>query len=379
MEGLLYSEVYLSCVIVIAILLVWFIRTAGNSTPERWIKYMLSAFLITFSANLLYALVSRFIPIGVLTLPICYTLKTVYHIGLIVGIFTWCGYADTEAGHQNYARRDKRNPHYIPFLIPIIFCLINLKTHWIFSIDSQLVYQRNTHFNLEMIYLIVGSSCLSISLILANRSEQEPHKLMHILVTSSFPVALLVAWLLSFAGEGIPIFCPAITIELLCLCLGNFNIRISVDKLTMVNNRNNLIGFINYKIKNHSGKLYLLMIDIDRFKSINDNYGHLVGDYALVRVSKALKAACAPFEKRPYISRFGGDEFIIVLEGNEIELNSLCDRINECVSKENEETDYDLCVSIGISEYDANMDYTEFIQSADKELYRIKDIKNSER
>jgi diguanylate cyclase (GGDEF)-like protein len=114
------------------------------------------------------------------------------------------------------------------------------------------------------------------------------------------------------------------------------------------------------------------MIDVDRFKSINDNYGHLVGDYALVRVSKALKLACAPFEKRPYIARFGGDEFIVVLEGGEEDLNRLIKQINDEVRVQDEDTEYELSVSIGIAKYEESMTYDAFIEQADIALYKIK-------
>lgn len=374
-EVFLYAEVYAICIVVTAILLVWYILTAGKSTSERWIRYMLTAFLISFSFNFLFNIFSNVLILGAAAKPICYLLKTGFHSFLVIGLFGWCGYADTEAGHQNYARRDKRNPHYIPFIIPIVFLLINLKTHWIFKIDDNLRYERNWMFQTLMIYQIVAACCLSISLIYANRNEQEPHKMRHILVTASFPIAMLVGWSLSFMGEGTPVICVAITIELLCLALGNSNIRISIDKLTNVNNRNNLIGFINYKVKNHSGELYMLMIDINSFKKINDSFGHLVGDYALIRVSKALKDACAPFSKRPYIARFGGDEFIIVLEGTESDLDRLIERINSYVKQQDEETDYSLSVSIGVAKYNSSMSYNDLIESADTELYKIKNGK----
>jgi len=230
-------------------------------------------------------------------------------------------------------------------------------------------------YQLEMIYLIVAASFLSLSLIYANRKEQDPHKMRHILVTASFPIAMLVGWLLSFIGEGVPVICVAITIEILCLALGNSNIRISVDKLTMVNNRNNLIGFINYKIKNNNGNLYLLMLDIDRFKSINDNYGHLIGDQALVLATQILKTACKPYNKRPYIARYGGDEFIIVLEAQYSEIEELCNNINKLMALESQKTDYKLSVSIGVAKYEEGMTYSDFINKADSELYKVKNKK----
>ena len=140
----------------------------------------------------------------------------------------------------------------------------------------------------------------------------------------------------------------------------------------MVNNRNNLIGFINYKIRNNNGNLYILMLDIDRFKSINDNYGHLIGDQALVLATQILKTACNPYNKRPYIARYGGDEFIIVLEAQYSEIEELCNNINKLMALESQKTEYKLSVSIGVAKYEEGMTYSDFINKADSELYKVK-------
>ena len=374
-EAYLYGEVYLMCIFVVGLLLIWYWLTAGGSTPERWIRYMLSGFLASFSFNFLFNLFSRIVDIGSWGLPVCYLCKTLFHVFLVVGLFGWCGYADTESGRQSYARRDTRNPHYIPFVIPIVFIFLNLKTKWIFSVDASLHYHREWMYQALMIYQIIAASCLSISLIYNNRHEQEPQKLRHILVTSSFPIAMLVGWLLSFLGEYTPVICAAVTVELLCLALGNSTVRISIDKLTNVNNRNNLIAFLNYKLRYSTDDIYLLMIDVDHFKKINDEFGHLEGDDALVRTSKALKVACAPFKKRPYIARFGGDEFIIIIEGEYSQVELLCRRIHEYIREQSKTAKYDLEVSIGIAKYEESMTYNDFIKNADEELYKQKDAK----
>ena len=106
------------------------------------------------------------------------------------------------------------------------------------------------------------------------------------------------------------------------------NLQVSVDKLTQVNNRQNLLSYLSYKINNHEETVYLIMMDIDKFKTINDTYGHLAGDDALICVAKALKQACAQFKKRPFIARYGGDEFVVILEGTTDDLAAVEERIH---------------------------------------------------
>ena len=203
--------------------------------------------------------------------------------------------------------------------------------------------------------------------------ESDPTQKAHLRLTASFPLCILAAIVLSSAGEAVPVICVCITVELLCLYMGTISHQISMYKLTQVNNRQNLIGFMNYKLKNHSDDLYLLMIDLDYFKSINDTYGHLEGDRALTQLSGVLKQACGPFARRPYIARYGGDEFIIVMEGTAEDAQRLCDSIRAKLREINSTSDtYQLQVSIGCAQWQPGMDQKQLIAAADAALYQIK-------
>jgi diguanylate cyclase (GGDEF)-like protein len=166
----------------------------------------------------------------------------------------------------------------------------------------------------------------------------------------------------------------AITIELLCLFMGTSTQQISMDKLTQVNNRQNLLGFLDYKLLNHDEKIFLLMMDLDYFKTINDTYGHLEGDDALIRAAQALKIACGDFKRRPYIARYGGDEFIVVIESSKPEAEALIACIRETLSCLNDQAKrpYTLAFSIGVGEYHSGMNANDLIEAADHALYEIK-------
>ena len=183
----------------------------------------------------------------------------------------------------------------------------------------------------------------------------------------------LAALLLSPVSGPIPVICVCVTLGLLCLFLGNTMQQISTDKLTQVNNRQNLLGYLDYKLKNHDEALYLLMMDVDSFKTINDSFGHLEGDKALVCVSAALKKACASCRRRPYIARYGGDEFIILLEGSEEEARRLAVDVNRILAENNPGTDrYRLHLSVGMACGEQGMASGDLIARADEELYKIK-------
>lgn len=80
------------------------------------------------------------------------------------------------------------------------------------------------------------------------------------------------------------------------------------DKLTGVYNRS---GYENLMAQPDMGDSALLLVDVDKFKSVNDTYGHKAGDRALVRVADALRASFT--REGDYICRIGGDEFAVIL------------------------------------------------------------------
>ena len=102
----------------------------------------------------------------------------------------------------------------------------------------------------------------------------------------------------------------------------------TTDYLTKVYSRRYLIEHIEKLVSEsvHSGNNFqLLLIDINRFKSINDTYGHLVGDQILEKLGEVLNME---IEERDVCGRYGGDEFIVVLENVNIdETNKLVEKI----------------------------------------------------
>ncbi len=374
MATLLYAEIYLICIIIVWLCLYWVSRRSSGSASERWLHITLVSFLVSHAANFLFTLFNGGRLIPGLVHPLSYFFKTVYHLSLCFGVYTWCGYADTECRGKLFTTRNRRLLTALPLLGMGAMIISNLWTHKMFDINEAAEYSRSGLFHLEMGLLVAFTSAFSIKLILRRKNETDPIKRSHMMLVASFPLCLIVAWLLSFIGEGVPVINVAITIELLCLFMGTSTQQISMDKLTQVNNRQNLLGFLDYKLVNHDEKIFLLMMDLDYFKTINDSYGHLEGDDALIRAATALKIACGGFKRRPYIARYGGDEFIVVIESTKSEAEALIATIRQTLEQLNGEAKrpYDLKFSIGVGEYHPGMNANDLIEAADHALYEIK-------
>ncbi len=84
------------------------------------------------------------------------------------------------------------------------------------------------------------------------------------------------------------------------------------------------------QVLEEGSSLSLLMIDANKFKQINDTYGHIQGDAALVRIADALRMSCDQLHVKANLSRYGGDEFaVFVWTKSEGELEKLQNRIRE--------------------------------------------------
>ena len=373
LSSVLYAEVYAVCMIVVGLLLFWSVRSESRSSSERWQIRMLTGFLICFSANLLFTLFQAFFGGTSWSQSALYTLKSLYYLTFIVGTYFWCGYAEAELRTGIRNNRLVNLAFMLPFLIPAGMVISNLWTHSFFEIDAAGQYFRHGMYHWFMLSLMILTLLCSGRHFARSFRESDPIRKGHMLLTASFPLSLLLAWMISQVGEKLPVICVCIMVELLCLYVGTSKQQISLDKLTQVNNRQNLLTFMEYKLATHESRLFLLMLDLDDFKIINDTYGHLEGDNALILVAQALKEACTTYKLRPYIARYGGDEFMVVTEGTREEAGVLCDDIQRIISeKQDKDAPYELKVSIGLAECYSGMKPDDLIAAADEELYKVK-------
>lgn len=372
MQTALYAEVYLICLLVVGVLLFWMRRSHENSTSGRWLTSVLLCFAANFIANFCFTLFNAGVFGEGAVRTASYAFKTAYFISLAIGVFAWIGYAEAEIKSHTFKNTRSRNLVTFALAVPVAMALTNLQTLNLFYIDENGAYRRAALYHVFMLYLAAASGVCSFRLRRRASQESDPNQCAHLKLASTFPACILAAWLLSFIGEAVPVICVSVMIELLCLYIGNGNQQISLDKLTRVNNRQNLMAFLNYKLQNHQSCLYLMMMDIDYFKRINDGFGHPEGDEALVRVASVLKAACAPYGRRPYIARYGGDEFIIILEGTAEHRDELSAAINNMLHDRYASLPYVLHMSIGSARHEPGMSAEELIAAADAELYRVK-------
>lgn len=152
------------------------------------------------------------------------------------------------------------------------------------------------------------------------------------------------------------------------------------DSLTGTANRTLFYKFAERFLSNAkrtNGILGLLLIDIDNFKNINDTYGHKAGDDALIEVANTLKSC---IRKSDVVSRFGGDEFLVLLSNikNYKDYNIVISRIlnkkNKILSYKGDKINISLSIGASFYPHDGN-EICDLIMKADEAMYRVKKAK----
>ena len=116
----------------------------------------------------------------------------------------------------------------------------------------------------------------------------------------------------------------------------------------------------------------VLLIDVDRFKVINDTYGHDVGDLVLKEVSAILRAS-ADEARGEAAGRWGGEEFFLLLPEKELsDALALAETIRRTVERHEFPVARHLTVSVGVTSASADSDYQAIFIRADQALYEAK-------
>jgi diguanylate cyclase (GGDEF)-like protein len=124
------------------------------------------------------------------------------------------------------------------------------------------------------------------------------------------------------------------------------------------------------KAKRGKQKLSLILLDIDYFKKVNDDYGHMKADELLVRLVYVLKKQV---RKSDVVARFGGEEFIILLpETSLIKAEKLSSRLKREVHSDKTLKKHNMTISGGITQFKKGDTKKRLKQRADKALYLAK-------
>lgn len=166
--------------------------------------------------------------------------------------------------------------------------------------------------------------------------------------------------------------------QILYMSIENYKLKIlsTIDKLTGIYTRKyfeNQFNRVFDEARLNSENFAILMLDIDRFKNINDTYGHRKGDEVLNRIGQCIKDSV---RKTDIVARYGGEEFIIILRNVDLkEAKDIGEKIRINIQELRvSHIEEPITISIGISQFPKHSQFKEeLIEKADQALYNAKE------
>ena len=154
--------------------------------------------------------------------------------------------------------------------------------------------------------------------------------------------------------------------------------KANTDSLTQLWNRKKILEILEEELNRNFREnipLGIIMLDIDNFKTINDTYGHLIGDKVIIEVASRLKKKIRSYDK---IGRYGGDELLLILPGlGRQDAKNIAERLRQSVCAEKIQTEsgaLNITVSLGVSIFDtaSRPSTKKMIEESDLALYMAK-------
>jgi diguanylate cyclase (GGDEF)-like protein len=146
-----------------------------------------------------------------------------------------------------------------------------------------------------------------------------------------------------------------------------------VDELTKLWNRRSIVEKLKDELlrsKRYNCEVSVILLDIDFFKKINDNFGHLTGDFVLKKISEILKKN---LRETDFIGRWGGEEFIVVcIETNKEGVWAVAEKLRKSVADYDFKLDIPVTISLGIADFNRGENIEDLLDRADTNMYNAK-------
>ncbi len=372
-----YVEANIACIFIMGIILFNLDKGVDKQISTLILRRMVRLLAIYFATDSVWVLFEcKVIPS---TRGILYLVTIIPYFCLLISAWLWYLYCEIVQKNTKILTRLGTLKSILPFYGALLILIIGVFKDVLFIIDDNGYLGYGPLYavllSIPFGYLIYSSVKAMRRAFTSNRYHD--HSLY--VAMAIFPLFPIICGLFQSAFLTIPIMCYGATCAVLFLYIAATNNRISTDSLTQINNRQEMQRYLTQKMKSRiqGADLYLMILDVDHFKEINDVHGHVEGDKALVTVAEALKASCYDRKYRAFISRFGGDEFIIILETeNEKQVMETADLIRSNIERINEESgaEFKLTACIGYAKFDYDNPVTipQLIAQADEKLYEMK-------
>jgi diguanylate cyclase (GGDEF)-like protein len=374
-----YIEAHIACILLVAMVFFKIVKGVNKQASQLYLGNLLMILMLYFVAEIYWAVVDG----GLVetTKGTLYLSNTFTYILITFAAYYWFILSEFLQKDADIEKGRTRFIIAVPVILSSILCISAYWTGLLFYVDedNNLVNGRFYFILIVVPFAYMMAASVKAFSRFLNKDKYAERNIYFMI--GIFPFAPITLGALQAIFWRVPLLCYGAVAAVFYVYITSLDNLISIDPLTQTNNRNQMYKYLIQKMKgnDYSMSLFLLMVDIDRLRFINDAYGHAEGDRAIIRVSTAIKDACQSSRNRLFVSRYGGDEFVIVAEmPYKAEAVWLAEQIRNNVKRAsaNDASPYDLTVSVGIAQYDykAPVSIQAFIARADSDLYQNKKL-----
>ena len=375
MEHLLYCTLNLFCIMILSTILAKLLRSMDKRMGQIMLMCFIAASIILCASDVVWGIVdyhSSWIEMP----EISFIVNGGYHIFTGVVCYLWFLFSESEQKSKIVRTKIGIILSMLPFIVLIGMVGFSYKYDLIFFIDSAGNYQRGAHYPFHIAICFIYLMFTSLKALVKSFFKENYTERQHYRTLASFCVAPFLTGVLQILFVGSPLLSAGLAFAVLQVYIDSTEQQISADPMTMLNNRAQMEKHLDHRMKNRSDKkeLILFIMDIDYFKKINDTYGHVEGDSAIILAADAIRNVVE--STRFFACRYGGADFVVIAEVEPSfkpkefiaelndELATLCSR---------NEKEYVLHFSVGYKRLDSSIETVyDFVKKADEGLYRIK-------
>lgn len=366
-----YTEASAICIIILLMILITDRVYNNKQEKQIWFGRAIIAFILYFISDACWAIMlsGQFTKIRFFAVLFNFTNYVLLSM-MAYGVFMFIAASEKMPFRKSLL---KRHLLFLPSFISILFISIAYMTNPLFWINENIELN-----DLYFVFMISVPSCylmagFILSIIYARKADTKERKRQY-LILGIVPLCVSAFGMIQVFALNAPTFCFGCTLMWLWFYIQNMQALISVDDLTHLNNRGQINRYMEQLHYSEDSRVIIMMMDINRFKSINDTYGHAEGDRALIIVSEALRRTYEKIKAPVFLGRYGGDEFTVIIRdpGEDEQPEQMIGILREALSKKQQENrlPYDLEFSIGYDELKDDKDTAEdCLKRADKKLY----------
>ncbi len=379
MEMTMYATMTGLCLCILVMIWYRLNRSLDQQTNLRLFRKMLTSIILLCALDLIWAMLEN----G--------TLRAAREFNYLVNILffsvsgvcglLWFHYAQTVLETRYVRNVTLRILAVVPAVLLAGIAACSYFTDGMFYVDA-LGYHRGAWYFVQPLVVYGYIAVASIQAIRAGLRRENYIRRDQFFSLATFAVFPVLGGVLQVLLPGMPLSCGGICIAALWVYMTELDQRISRDTLTQLNNRREFMRQFSLLLKHADEEepLYLMLMDIDDFKRINDQFGHPEGDVALKIMAKCLMTLSERYNL--ITGRYGGDEFIAACHAPDTTaVDAIYHGLERMLEHAAEESGgrYPLRVSLGYAKAQPNENVQDLLRRADAALYQEKRRRKAKR